>query len=907
MSRVYIDGIEYQARDGVNMLEVALENGLDLPYFCWHPAMGSVGSCRLCAVRVFKDESDTRGKIQMACMTPALEGTRISIRDPEAAEFRRYVIEWLMINHPHDCPVCDEGGECHLQDMTAMCGHVYRRYRGRKRTYRNQYLGPFVNHEMNRCIQCYRCVRFYRDLAGGRDLNVFGSRNRVYFGRYEDGVLESEFSGNLVEVCPTGVFTDGTLKRHYTRKWDLETAPSVCVHCGLGCNTIPGARYAELRRIRARFSREVNGYFLCDRGRYGYEFVNGEERVASCVVRDSGGERTVPWNDAIRSARAAIAGAKGVVGIGSPRASLESNHALRELVGRDCFATGLSHWEHEAASAVLGALRESPELLVSLGEVEKADAVLLLGADPTNEAPMLDFALRQAMRKAPLDIARKLRIHDWDANAVANALQDARGALYTASPWPIKIEEIAVGAHHGPPPAIADFGRDVLACLRALPDQPEEDDKCPECSGITSVSTAAARALKYARYPLVVTSVSAGADVVRVAAGVARGLCAEGRSCKLFVAAPEANTLGVAMMGGLSVDEALSRLESGGADTLVVLENDLLRRVGSAAFERAIAGAAEVIAIDCIQSATSRAASMLLPSAAWVESTGTLVNNECRAQRFHQVFVPKRDVRPAWRVLADAAGHCQWSIGLDALRELAGVQPEFEPALLAAPGPDWRAPAGRRVARMSHRFSGRTAKDADTSLREPRPPDDPETPLAFSMEGEQNPSPGPLAPRFWWPGWNSDNAINRFQIEIGGSLRGGGSGARLIGPNGSGFCRNDGSTSPNNNEAEAEQPGQSRIWLVPRQYIFGSEELSRFSPGVAELAPPAVVCVHPAVAGRFGLEEDALAAFTIKGHRFVLPVRIDESLPEDVASVPANLNETTGIVAPVRCSLERAE
>ena len=158
--------------------------------------------------------------------------TRISIHDPEAAAFRAAIVEGMMLNHPHDCPVCDEGGECHLQDMTVMTGHDYRRTRFEKRTFRNQYLGPFLYHEMNRCIQCYRCVRFYREYAGGNDLNAFGIKNAVYFGRNEDGVLENEFAGNLVEVCPTGVFTDRTLRRHYTRKWDLRMAPSICVHCG---------------------------------------------------------------------------------------------------------------------------------------------------------------------------------------------------------------------------------------------------------------------------------------------------------------------------------------------------------------------------------------------------------------------------------------------------------------------------------------------------------------------------------------------------------------------------------------------------------------------------------------------------------------------------------------------------
>ena len=277
MATIQIDDRAYKADPKQNLLHACLSLGFNLPYFCWHPAMGSVGACRQCAVKQFKDEKDAHGKIVMACMTPAAEGTRISIQDPEAVAFRAGIIEGMMVNHPHDCPVCDEGGHCHLQDMTVMTGHDYRRYSFLKRTFRNQYLGPLVNHEMNRCIQCYRCVRFYREYAGGRDFDVFGLRDQVYFGRQADGVLENEFSGNLVEVCPTGVFTDKTLKQHYTRKWDMQMAPSVCVHCGLGCNTTPGERYGMLRQIVTRYNREVNGYFLCDRGRYGYEFVNSNQ------------------------------------------------------------------------------------------------------------------------------------------------------------------------------------------------------------------------------------------------------------------------------------------------------------------------------------------------------------------------------------------------------------------------------------------------------------------------------------------------------------------------------------------------------------------------------------------------------------------------------------------------------
>jgi NADH-quinone oxidoreductase subunit G len=314
---------------------------------------------------------------------------------------REAVIEWLMIHHPHDCPVCDEGGECQLQDMTVMAGHSLREYRFRKRTFRDQDLGPFVNQEMNRCIQCYRCVRFYRDYAGGRDFDAFFLRDRVFFGRHEDGTLESEFSGNLVEVCPTGVFTDKTLKPHFTRKWDERTAPSVCVHCSIGCNTIPGERYGVLRRIRTRFNGEVNGYFLCDRGRYGYAFVNSERRLRSPFVRGAPAGTTTR-RIALERAASFLATGTRAIGIGSPRASLEANFALRALVGPDRFFSGMAEPEHAMVSTILHVLRDGPVRSASLHDVELSDAVFVLGEDVTNTAPMLALALRQSVRRQPM-------------------------------------------------------------------------------------------------------------------------------------------------------------------------------------------------------------------------------------------------------------------------------------------------------------------------------------------------------------------------------------------------------------------------------------------------------------------------------------------------------------------------
>jgi len=239
MPKLTIDNIEIEVPAGTNVLEAAKQAGIWIPHFCYHPALGSVGACRLCAMKFI--EGPVKG-LQMSCMLPAQDGMVVSSTDPEALRMRQLVIEWLMINHPHDCPVCDAGGECLLQDYTIAGGHGIRRYKGKKHTFLNQDLGPYVQHEMNRCIECYRCARYYQEFAGGDDLGVMGSATRVYFGRFKEGKLESPFSGNLLDICPTGVYTDKTA-RFRARNWDYEMAPSVCPWCSLGCNTIPAKNH----------------------------------------------------------------------------------------------------------------------------------------------------------------------------------------------------------------------------------------------------------------------------------------------------------------------------------------------------------------------------------------------------------------------------------------------------------------------------------------------------------------------------------------------------------------------------------------------------------------------------------------------------------------------------------------
>ncbi len=892
MATIIVDGRSYEVSDGNNLLHACLSLGLDLPFFCWHPAMGSVGACRQCAVKQFRDAQDTRGRIVMACMTPATHGTRISIEDPEARAFRASVIEWLMLSHPHDCPVCDEGGECHLQDMTVMTGHAYRRYDGTKRTWRNQDLGPFLTHEMNRCIQCYRCVRFYRDYAGGRDFGAFGIRDRVYFGRKEDGALESPFSGNLVEVCPTGVFDDRSLAQHYTRKWDLQTAPSICVHCGLGCNTIPGERYGELRRIRNRYNGAVNRYFLCDRGRYGYEFVNSDRRIRLAMVRTN--ERLEPTarQEALR--RAAILVANGrAIGIGSPRASLEANFALRTLVGPDRFYLGVSDTQHRLLATVLTVLREGPARAPSLHEVEQCDAVLVLGEDVTNTAPRLALALRQSVRRQPLRTVQRLGIPEWNDAAARELIQDQHGPLFLATPYPTDLDELATRSYRAAPDDLARLGFAVAHALDeaapSVPDLPEE---------LRDQASVIARALHEAERPLIVSGVSLGSEaLVQAAANVAWALCRRGRPAALSYIVPDCNSLGLALMSGGSLNEARAALRAGGADTVIVLEDDLYRRADVETVTDILEGARHVIAVDYLTSPTTERAEVVLPAGTFAESDGTLVNNEGRAQRYYQVFVPDGDVQESWRWLRDlmaAAGlgeHAPWQNLDDVMRAMAAALPVFRAVPDVAPPASFRI-AGQRIARQHARASGRTAILAHLTVHEPRPPDDPDAPLAFSMEGFQGQPPAPLIPRFWAPGWNSEQALHRFQEEVDGPLRGGDPGRRLIEP--------VPGASPSYFERIPApfRPRPAEWLLVPVFCIFGSEPLSMLSPGIAERAPRPYLSLSPADAERLGVAEGGHVTVQVRGSDYGLPVRLMPGLPEGVAGLPVGLPGLEGISLP---------
>ncbi|BCQ35846.1 MULTISPECIES: NADH-quinone oxidoreductase subunit NuoG [Erwinia] len=888
MATIHVDGKEYDVDGADNLLQACLSLGLDIPYFCWHPALGSVGACRQCAVKQFQNAEDTRGRLVMSCMTPASDGTFISIDDGEAKEFRESVVEWLMTNHPHDCPVCEEGGNCHLQDMTVMTGHSFRRYRFTKRTHRNQDLGPFISHEMNRCIACYRCVRYYKDYADGTDLGVYGAHDNVYFGRPEDGVLESEFSGNLVEICPTGVFTDKTHSERYNRKWDMQFAPSICQQCSIGCNTSPGERYGELRRIENRYNGTVNHYFLCDRGRFGYGYVNLKDRPRQPMQRRGDDWIALNADQAMQGAADVLRQAKKVIGIGSPRASVESNFALRELVGAENFSTGIAAGEQARLDLMLKVLRDSGIHTPALREIESYDAVLVLGEDLTQTGARVALSVRQAVKGKSREMAAAQKVADWQIAAILNIGQNAKHPLFVTNVDQTRLDDIAAWSYRAP---VEDQARLGFAVAHELDESaPVVTDIDKSLAGKIDVIV---QALAGAKKPLIISGTNSGSEaMIQAAANVAKALKNRGADVGITLLATATNSVGLGLIGGKSLDVALSELESGAADAVIIMENDLYRHLPKAKVDAALAHTPNVIVLDHQRTSTTEKAGLILSSASFAESDGTVVNQEGRAQRFFQVYDPayydeKVQMLESWRWLHSLQStinsrEVDWS-QLDhvidacvaALPQLAGIKE-------AAPDASFRI-RGQKLARSPNRSSGRTAMRANIDVHEPRQPQDKDSMFAFSMEGNNQPSAArSQIPFAWAPGWNSPQAWNKFQAEVGGSLRNGDPGVRLIEAGATQLGWFD--TVP------AAFTGVNDAWRVaPYFHLFGSDEMTQRAPVIQQRMPEAYLMVNPDDAAKLGVNVGTAVEFTCQGETLRLPVRFSSTLQAGQVGLPLGL------------------
>ncbi len=800
---IYIDDVPYQVSKDNNLLAGVLSEKLNLPYFCWHPSMGSVGACRQCAVMQYQDENDKRGRLIMSCMTPVVEGMRIGLKDKESSAFREQVIAAMMTNHPHDCPVCAEGGECHLQDMTVMTGHTSREYKGDKRTYENQYLGELVGHEMNRCITCYRCVRFYKDYAGGTDFDVFGSSNHVYFGRQKDGALESEFSGNLVEVCPTGVFTNKLFSAHFSRKWDLQSAPSICANCAVGCNTSIGERYGSVRRVVNRFNPDINGYFLCDRGRYGIGFVNGEQRIKTTQGIGSRSQKALnssakisPSNLDVSKSLVHYRGEK-FIGIGSARASLEANYYLKQLVGKENFSAGLTAngmamaAQHQAILSTYAA----PSLLA----IEESDFVFIIGEDITQTAPRVALSVRQSLSHLRIEEAKKIGIHHWQDAAVRTIGGERLSPLFSINSVPTKLDEVSRQYLIISPDEITALVLSLTERLTTL----VESGKPPKTSKIAKKKVAEQSledklfdalipALLAAKQPAIISGYSLQSSALLAAIQglmeiISRDefavLKPQFSSAHLAILPHECNSVGVLSLldeKTLSLEQVIDNLSSEQlvkekGNNLIILEQELTG-LDQEQINSLRQHAKTLIVLEHSQSRLSAVADIVMPVSAVSEGDGHYVNYQGVVQQFHQVHAPILPIQESWRWL-DSIANAVYRSHFDAdiyHKSLTELHQYFIELSKDKAHDDWPFTnvihlSGKGVARQTHRNSGRTAQMANQNVHESKTTQHSNDEFTFSMEGLRAASSAQM-PFTWAPGWNSNQSITQYQTQVGGEL-----------------------------------------------------------------------------------------------------------------------------------------
>lgn len=842
MVTININGETYQVNDKKNLLESCLSLGFDIPYFCWHPILGSVGSCRQCAVKKFENIKDTAGKIIMSCMTPSSDGLIISINDQEVEKFRKNIIEFLMINHPHDCPVCVEGGQCHLQDMTVMTKHYSRRYIFTKRTHYNQELGPFISHEMNRCITCYRCVRYYKDYADGKDFGVYGTHDNIYFGRNKNGMLENEFSGNLVEICPTGVFTDKIYSKNFNRKWDIQYSASICQQCSLGCNIILNSRNNKICRIENRYHNDINHYLLCDRGRFGYEYLNTNERPKTPLEKIENHWKILDIKNVIKKITKLVNNKITVIGIGSPRASIESNYKLQELVGKKNFSTGIPNKEYECLKLILKILKYSGIYTPSLREIEKYDAILILGEDVTNTNPRLALSIRQAIKNKNINIGKTKNIDSWNSSSI-QYLKKNRYPLFITHFDKTSLSDVATWNYYAP---IQDQARLAFGIANEI------NNISPKVynlkNNIQHHIKIISKILLKSKKPLIISGThSYDLSIIQASFNIVKALKSRNIiNASISFMVSNVNSIGIMMLKGTSLEKILDDVSKKNNTVVIILENDIYRYVSNKKIEKAFNKKTSLIVIDHQNTKIINKADFILPAANFAESNGTVINQEGRAQRFfkvHNPFSKKIKILESWRwldILYNSLKNNKfiWNTFDNVINNIINDFKKLSFLKKLAPSSNFKV-HGQKLSRLPNRFSGRNSKNFNDNFEKYYNLQDKDTMFNFSMEGSSGTKTyQPYVPFVWHPGWNSPQAWNKFQLEINTSSLYGDSGIHIF---------------SKIKEKKIEyfkcilnnfKKIKEKWVIVPYYHLFGTEEMTQLSESIKKIIPDPYIIMN---------------------------------------------------------------
>ncbi len=408
--KITIDDKEFEADPGNTILEAAKKAGIEIPTFCWHEKLGVHGGCRLCLVEV-----DEMPKLQLACATYVCDGMRVKTNSPKVIKARKGVLEFLLINHPLDCPTCDKAGECELQDYVFKYGSDEKRFKEKKRrftvdssqTFDDLKIGPQIIRNQNRCIMCTRCIRFIQDIAGEDDLRGFSRGQRSEINSLPQIPISNQYAGNVVELCPVGALTSVAF-RYKIRVWLTQKTESICPFCGDGCNLFLWVKDDKIYRITSRRNDKVDEGFLCDRGRLGYDFVNHPERLKTPLLKKNGKLVPVSWEEAFEKIKERFErikkdnGAEFLAGVSSPNLTNEDNYIFQKFFRTVIGTNNIDHRvdiKNPLPSPDLKSYAGFFGMMDSIEDLENYDLIFILGCDMNVEHPIIALRIRKAYRK----------------------------------------------------------------------------------------------------------------------------------------------------------------------------------------------------------------------------------------------------------------------------------------------------------------------------------------------------------------------------------------------------------------------------------------------------------------------------------------------------------------------------
>ena len=626
---IEIDGNKLEVPDGSTVMDAARLANIYVPHFCYHRKLSIAANCRMCLVQIEKAP-----KPMPACATPVTNGMKVQTHSDQAVTAQKGVMEFLLINHPLDCPICDQGGECQLQDLAVGYGGSESKYEEDKRVVANKNLGPLISTDMTRCIHCTRCVRFGQEIAGVMELGMIGRGEHAEIITFVGKTVDSELSGNVIDLCPVGALTSKPF-RYSARTWELTRKSSISPHCGLGSNLTLQVKQNRVMRALPRENEAINECWISDKDRFSYEALNSAQRLARPMLKQNGTWKETDWQTALDFVAtelkriSAAHGPKAIGALATPHQTVEELHLLQKIV-RGLGSNNVDFRLRQSDFSADGKLAGAPWLGMSIADVSALDRVLVVGATLRKDQPLITHRLRQSSKKS-LKINILHSVDDDLLMCVANKAIVAPGALVDTLAQVVKaaaaVKDVAVPTSVSALVAAVTVGDAAQRIAASLSDG----------------KNVAVLLGNFAQHHPQAARLHALAQALAEITGARCGFLGEAANS---VGGYVAN----AVPGNKGANAQQMTAQPLKAYVLLGVEPELDMHNPRQAIA-AMKQAEFVVALSAYQHTATAYAQVLLPIAPFTETAGTFINTEGRAQSFQGVVQPLGETRPAWKVL----------------------------------------------------------------------------------------------------------------------------------------------------------------------------------------------------------------------------------------------------------------